>query len=162
MLRPTLLPTLGLAAALAACGGASDQPAPDPAATPDASPPSSSPVAVDDRDLAAYPQAYRTMDLPALPGATVTSTGRQTTSLRDGIVIQLTTEMSVSEASEFYREALTSRGWAEETGPGQAARALLPDLPLQRLSFVDGPLSYAVTLTANDGTTQVLINLIER
>jgi len=100
MLRPTLLPAFGLAVALAACGGASDQPAPDPAAMPAGSPPSSSTAGLDDRDLAAYPQAYRTMDLPALPGATVTSTGRQTTSLRDGLVIQLITEMSVGEARD--------------------------------------------------------------
>jgi hypothetical protein len=150
--------TLGVALVASACG-ASDTSAPGAGATMASSPG----VGASTRgsDLDAYPQLYRTMDLPTLPGATVTSTGRQTTSLRDGLAIRLTTSMNVAEARDYYRQELTTKGWTEQVGPGQAAQAMLPNLPLARLAFVKGALLYTATVTASAGVTQVAIDVTE-
>jgi hypothetical protein len=115
----------------------------------------------DQAGLGAYPALYRSMDLPALPGATITSSGRQTTSLRDGLAIRLTTTTGVAEARDYYRRELTARGWTEEVGPGRAAEAVMPNLPLARVSFLQGSLSYTATITASDGQTNIQINLLD-
>ena len=102
------------------------------------------------------------MELPALPGATITSTGRQATSLRDGLAIRLTTSMSVAEARELLPAGTAARGWTEQAGPGQAAQAMLPNLPLARLAFRERTACCTpATITANDGTARVDINLVE-
>jgi len=99
------------------------------------------------------------MGLPTLPDATITSTGRQTTSLRDGLAIRLTTPLSVAETRDFYRTAMIEAGWIEEAPPNPAAAAL--ELPVARVAFAKGSVSYSALLTAADGGTQVAINVME-
>ena len=103
-----------------------------------------------------YPETYRALGLPELPEATVVSTGRQTTSLRDGLSIQLTTSSSVREVRDYYRDALTALGWTNEGGPDRGV-----DLPAAGLTFSRDGLTYRATLLGLPSGTQVSISLID-
>lgn len=103
-----------------------------------------------------YPELYRSLGLPELPGARIVSTGRQTTSLRDGLALRLTTSMPVAKARDFYREALTAAGWVETPSRGAP-----PGIPLARLRFTRDTLTYIATIASIADGTQVTINVVE-
>ena len=104
----------------------------------------------------AYPAMYRDLDLPELPGGTVTSTGRQTTSLRDGITIRITTSMPVAEARDYYSGALRELGWEEAPTRG------VPGASMAGLLATNDGLTYMATITAIGDATQININLHDR
>ena len=103
-----------------------------------------------------YPALYRELDLPELPGGTVTSTGRQTTSLRDGLAIRVTTSMPVAEARDYYSNALRELGWEESPTRG------VPGAAMAGLHATKAGMTYMATMTAIGGATQVAINLHDR
>lgn len=140
-----------VSAALVTGCGAESEPAPAGAPTAaDANPTG---------DASAYPESYRSLDLPVLPGAVVTSAGRQSTSLRDGLSIRLTTERSVAEARTFYREHMTSLGWTPAaSGPGAAAL----NLPIANVIFTRNQLTFQATITAADSGSLVSLTVVER
>ena len=104
----------------------------------------------------AYPALYRDLDLPELPGGTVTSTGRQTTSLRDGITIRITTSMPVAEARDYYSGALRKLGWEEAPTRG------VPGASMAGLLATKDGLTYMATITAIGDATLTNINLHDR
>ena len=104
-----------------------------------------------------YPAIYRSQELPELTGATVTSTGRQTTSLRDGIRIDLETAMPVQDALAFYREQMAPLDWQETP-----ARTKFQSPMVGRVEFRKGALSLGITATRLGEVTKVNINLVEK
>lgn len=140
------------AVVLGSCAGTSEDANPAETAAPEE-------VAAAAGNESSYPDLYRSMGLPVLPGAAVTSTGRQSTSLRDGLTIRLTTTMSVAETRDYYRTAMAEAGWTETAPPGPAASAM--DLPVGRVAFTKDDVSFSALLTAADGGTQVAINVLE-
>lgn len=142
------------AVVLGSCAGTSEDA--NPAET---SAPPTGEIAAAAGSESSYPDLYRSMGLPVLPGAAVTSTGRQSTSLRDGLTIRLTTTMSVAETRDYYRTAMAEAGWTETAPPGPAASVM--DLPVGRVAFTKDDVSFSALLTAADGGTQVAINVLE-
>jgi hypothetical protein len=124
---------------LAAC----DTPA-ETEALVDAGAPAAIPSPVDDSTGIAYPTLCRSLELPELPGGVLLSTGRHTTSLRDGLSLSITTSMAIHEVRDYYSTALGDRGWEEAPSrviPGlQATRTgsptprRSPALPARRRS----------------------------
>jgi hypothetical protein len=127
-------------------------PADDTAGAADVNAPEAAASASSD---SAYPALYREMRLPQLPGAQVMSTGRQETSLRDGLAIRATTSMSVGDARNYVSQALTDEGWTE------APARVLPGLAISGLTATKGDLSYTATFTSNGDATQVAINVVQ-
>jgi hypothetical protein len=110
-------------------------------------------------EASAYPATYRDLNLPVLPGGVVTSAGRQSTSLRDGLSIRLTTSQSVAEVRAFYRDAMTALGWTP-AAPGSGAAAL--NLPLANVIFTRDQLTFQATITAGDAGSLVSLTVLER
>lgn len=105
----------------------------------------------------AYPAVYRDLALPEIEGGTVTDTGRQTTSLRDGIVVSLDSPKTVDEARAFYRDSLAAAGWAiAPAGRGGA----LPNMSMGMVEATKNGLRYQVTITARpEGGTQIRVSI---
>jgi hypothetical protein len=147
------LPICIVAISLLAC---SDAPADSDGLTRDGSPPSV--MASGESAGEEYPDLYRDLDLPELPGGTVTSTGRQTTSLHDGLAIRLTTSMSVADARDYYSDALGEQGW--EKAPSR----VVPGAPVTAALLFgtkDG-VTLMVTIAAMVDTTQITLNIHDR
>lgn len=143
-------------ASMLACSGApAGSNLPADADTPSAAASSTAPVAGESAGMA-YPVPYRDLDLPELPGGTVTSTGRQTTSLRDGITIRITTSMPVAEARDYYSTALRELGWEETPARG------VPGAPMAGLLATKDGVTYIATIMAIGDATQININLHDR
>ena len=104
----------------------------------------------------AYPALYRDMGLPELPGGQVVSTGRQETSLRDGLSLRVTTSIPVSEVRDYYSSALADLGW-EET-PSR----VLPGLPVAGLQATRDGVNYTATITDIGEETRIDISVIEQ
>jgi hypothetical protein len=105
----------------------------------------------------AYPALYREMALPEIDG-TVTNTGRQTTSLRDGLAITVTSAKTVDEARVFYQEALAKAGWTAEP---QGRGASVPNMPVARVAFSKGEVTYSAMITAvPDGGVRIDIRVM--
>lgn len=132
----------------------SDAPSDSDGLTGDGSRPAA--VAADESTGEAYPDLYRDLDLPELPGGTVTSTGRQTTSLRDGLAIRLTTSMPVAEAREYYSNALRQMGWEESPS------RVVPGAPMAGLHATKDGVTLMATITAMGDSTQVHLNIHDR
>jgi hypothetical protein len=110
-------------------------------------------------DGSAYPGTYTNLDLPVLPGGVVTSSGRQSSSLRDGLSIHLTSDKPVSEVRTFYQDAMSAIGWTPAAaGPGAAAL----NLPVAIVTFTRDQLSFSATITAGDSGSVVSITVLER
>ena len=140
---------VGAVALAASCG----------ADAPDAGEPSANGSPVASGDASAYPATYRDLDLPALPGGVVTSSGRQTTSLRDGLSIRLTSDKPVAEVRTFYQDAMTALGWTPAAaGPGAAAL----NLPIANVTFTRDQLSFSATITAGEPGSVVSLTVLER
>ena len=142
-----------LTAAMVACSGApagGDLPA--DADAPSVAVPTTAQAAGESAGMA-YPTLYRDLDLPELPGGTLTSTGRQTTSLRDGLVLRITTSMPVAEARDYYSNALRELGWDESPTRG------VPGAPMAGLNATKDGLTYTATIMLIGDATQVAINL---
>lgn len=58
-----------------------------------------------------YPALYTKEKLPQYAEATLISTGRQTSSLRDGIRLELQSSQPVQTIAKFYEKELKSLGW---------------------------------------------------
>jgi hypothetical protein len=95
---------------LVACGTPAETEAPV-----DAGAPAPTPSPIDDSTGIAYPALYRSLELPELPGGVLLSTGRQTTSLRDGLSLSITTSMSIPEVRDYYSTALGRPGLGGST-----------------------------------------------
>ena len=71
-----------------------------------------------------YPAIYRDMGLPEYQNASVTSVGRDNTSLRDGIRVTLLTQDADATIRAYYEAEMQDRGWAvEETVGSKDMRA---------------------------------------
>lgn len=104
-----------------------------------------------------YPAVYRERKLPELAGATITSTGRQGSSLRDGIRIDLETPMAVQEVLSFYRKQMTPLGWKEKP-----PRTKFQSPMVGRTEFTKGTLTYSVTASRIGQKTKINLNLVEK
>lgn len=60
---------------------------------------------------AAYPALYTSAKLPQYPGAKLVDTGRQTTSIRDGLRLTLETSDEVKKVAAFFESEMTKLGW---------------------------------------------------
>jgi hypothetical protein len=141
---------VGLAAA---CGGSS------PADTTESSSAAAAAASAPDAGMS-YPAAYTAMSLPELEGATLTSTGRQQTSLRDGLALTLTSSKTVDEVNTFYRDALTALSW---TAAPQGRGALVPNMPVAGGSFSKDGLTFTTIITAMPtGETRIEVRVLER
>lgn len=138
-----------LVISVAACGGAAEDGA--TASTPAASPASAS--------SSGYPAAYRSLNLPEIDGGTVTGTGRDVTSLADGITVRVMSEKPLDDVRAYYTKTMTEAGWTM-TPPGRGG--LLPNMPVAMLEFTKDRLTYQVTLTAQPGGTQIGLIVTER
>jgi hypothetical protein len=103
-----------------------------------------------------YPALYQSLGLPELPAATVMSTGRQSTSLRDGLSIRLSTASGVSDVRGFYVDTLLKSGWT--VAP---ARPLPPGMPMAGLEATRDGVRFSATIMAQGKTTQVDLAVIE-
>ncbi|MDA1185541.1 MAG: hypothetical protein O2930_12965 [Acidobacteria bacterium] len=101
----------------------------------------------------AYPDLYRDMDLPELPGGNLTSTGRQTSSLSDGLALRVETAMPVAEVRDYYSTALGELGWEESPTRG------VPGAPMAGLHATKDGVTYMATITRIGDATQVAITL---
>ena len=143
--------SLAILAVLAGCGAPVGTDAPNDSEAP--------PVAAVPADGAtglAYPTLYRDLNLPELPGGELVSTGRQTTSLRDGLSLGITTSMSVSDARAYYSDALGELGWEE------APSRVIPGAPMAGFQATRDGVNYMVTITAMEDQTQVNISVTEQ
>jgi hypothetical protein len=104
-----------------------------------------------------YPPLYRSLALPELPMATLTSTGRQSTSLRDGLSIRLSTPTAVGDVRGFYADALSKTGWT--VAP---SRPLPPGLPAAGVQATKDRLHFSATITAQGSATQVDLAVVEQ
>lgn len=104
-----------------------------------------------------YPSAYTNLKLPILANGTVTSTGRQATSLRDGLRIDVDTPTPVLEVLTFYRAEMKTLGWTETPNP---AKVQLPTIG--RAEFTKAALTYAVMASRAGNLTKVLISVLEK
>jgi hypothetical protein len=102
-----------------------------------------------------YPELYREMRLPEAPDAQVMSTGRQETSLSDGLSIRVSTPMAVQEARDYFSGALEGDGWKV------TASRPLPGINVSNLTATKGPVTYTATFTSNSGATQIDINVVQ-
>ena len=136
---------------LAACGTPAETEAPV-----DAGAPAAIPSPVDDSTGIAYPALYRSLELPELPGGVLLSTGRQTTSLRDGLSLSITTSMSIPEVRDYYSTALGDLGWEE------APSRVIPGAPMAGLQATRDGITYTATITGLAGETQISLSVIEQ
>ena len=104
-----------------------------------------------------YPAAFRNLKLPELTGATIASTGRQTTSLRDGIRIDLETTMPVQEVLAYYREQMAPLGWKDASPPARMKSPMMGGA-----TFTHEALTLTLTVTRMGETTKVGLNLVEK
>ncbi len=86
-----------------------------------------------------YPALYTSANLPQYPNALLTDTGRQTTSLRDGLKLQLESTDPVPTIAAFYEEKIKQLGWT---------------VPPQRVPTTT---QYVSTYTKDDRYFQVMI-----
>lgn len=101
----------------------------------------------------AYPALYRDLALPELPGGDLTSTGRQTSSLRDGLALRVETSMSVADTRDYYSAALGELGWEES--PTRS----VPGAPMAGLHATKDGVTDMATITRMGDATQVAISL---
>lgn len=106
-----------------------------------------------------YPDSYRALHLPELPDATITSTGRTSTNLRDGISLRLTSTKSLPDVREFYRDALVKLGFADAGTGGRGARSAVS---VAGLTFRKGALTYSATLASVQSEVRITISVIEK
>lgn len=144
-----LLPVL--AVSLSACAG---EPAGEGQPADAEAPPATS--TADTAGGMAYPGLYRDMDLPELPGGNLTSTGRQTSSLSDGLALRVETSMPVAEVRDYYSNALGELGWEES--PTRS----VPGAPMAGLHATRDGVTYMATITRMGEATQVRITLHAR
>jgi len=141
------LSLVALTVLLCACSG---EPAAD---TQPADTAPSTTVAADASAGMGYPDLYRDLDLPELPGGDLTSTGRQTSSLSDGLALRISTTMPVAEARDYYSSALGELGWEE------APTRSVPGAPMAGLHATKDDVTYMATITRMGDATQVAITL---
>ncbi len=149
--NPKLLLCFLTAFLLAGCGTAGETESPI-----DAGSTSSAPAPIDNSTGIAYPALYRDLDLPELPGGVLLSTGRQTTSLRDGLSLSISTSMPISEVRDYYSSALGDLGWEE------APSRVIPGAPMTGLRATRDGITYMATITGIAGETQVSISVTEQ
>lgn len=106
---------------------------------------------------AEYPALYRDQKLPELPGATIVSSGRQVTSLRDGLKIELQSAQGVQDILAFFREKMAPLGWKE----------ISPRLPFKSVTagtvrFQKDALTFDVGVTHFGGKSKVMLNLLQK
>ncbi len=106
---------------------------------------------------ATYPPAYRELKLPELAGATVTSTGRQSTSLRDGIRVEIETTMEVQPALDAYRATMTPLGW-KETPPRNKFKSPMVGIT----EFTRGDLTLGVNAMRLGPKTKITLSLLQK
>ena len=114
------------------------------------------PADADEPTGMAYPSLYRDLELPELPGGRLVSAGRQTTSLRDGLSLRVTTSMSISEVRDYYSQALRDSGWEE------APSRVIPGAPMAGLQATRDGINYTATIMGMGGETQINITVVER
>jgi len=104
-----------------------------------------------------YPAAYRDLGLPEYQNATLTGTGREITSLRDGLALTLVTREDDATLRAYYEAEMSARGWIlEETVASRKMRAagMLDKLPFGAVFSKDG-MRYQVS-TGRQGTDSVI------
>ncbi len=149
-----------MACLVAACGGEAPAPATSTSAT-EAGAAATAPPA---RDAAApatiagdYPALYKELQLPILPGGEVEDTGRQTSSLRDGLSLRvMAPDRSVDEVREYYRTQLAAGGWDE------VPSRVLPGMPATGVQATKDGVTFMAMITADSDRTRIQLNVTER
>ena len=78
--------------------------------------------------------------------------------LRDGLAITVTSAKTVDEARVFYQEALAKAGWTAEP---QGRGASVPNMPVARVAFSKGEVTYSAMITAvPDGGVRIDIRVM--
>lgn len=110
-----------------------------------------------------YPPAYRELGLPEYGNATVTDTGRDNTSLRDGIKVTLLTRDDGTKLRAYYETEMQSRGWQlQETAASAKMRAagMLDRLPFGAV-FKKDRMRFQVFTNPKGNGVAVHISVIE-
>ena len=102
-----------------------------------------------------YPPLYGN-ELPKYPGATLTDTGRQQSSLKDGLKLQLSSKDEVRSIANHYEEKMKALGW---TIPKQR----VPNDKMYVSRYTKGNLVYQIKIMrlSADKDTQITINYLE-
>jgi hypothetical protein len=127
-----------------------------PSSSPDTTPPTDTSSPSEQSESLHYPQLYLDANLPQYPDATLTDTGRQTKSLKDGIKLTLQTHDSVTTAAAFFRSQLESLSW-------QLPKEPFPQENLYVAEFQKDDLTFLITITRFEGQdhTQISINYLQ-
>ena len=144
-----------MAAAMAlpvACGGAAER---EPRPSSDTSNVETAPRSTES-GRSSYPDAYRQLELPEYPDATLIDTGRQTTSLTDGLRLTLRSAHSVTEAAAYYETQLTEAGWSSAPVRVQIDQFVLRE-------FMKDDLAYRFTIRPEpDGGVRIELLVLRR
>ncbi len=101
-----------------------------------------------------YPDLYKQANLPEYSKANLVDTGRQTTSIKDGLKLQLTSTESIQTIAAYYEGEMKNLGWAI---PEQK----FPNDQVYNNQYTKGDLYYQVTLTKFPDETKITINYAE-
>ena len=100
-----------------------------------------------------YPKLYTDANLPQYPGAKLTDTGRQTSSLRDGLKLNLETDDDVQKVSTFFKDEMTKLGWVADK------KRRLPAMPVDLTRFTKDDRYFQITVVRHgDGPTKITIS----
>jgi hypothetical protein len=98
-----------------------------------------------------YPELYTSANLPQYANAKLTDTGRQTSSLRDGLRLSLETDDDVQTVAKFFETEMAKLGW---TVPEKKFRSDQVDVT----RCTKGEVYFQVTTTKMPDKTTILIN----
>jgi len=108
-----------------------------------------------------YPQLYLDNNLPEYTGAILTSVGRQTASLKDGLAITAVSNDSMQLIMPFYIEAMEKLGYTYDKSKYEKTN-LLEEPPMMTVVFQKEKLKFSVVLMKmQEQQTQIKINFIE-
>ncbi|VAX38243.1 hypothetical protein MNBD_PLANCTO02-612 [hydrothermal vent metagenome] len=99
-----------------------------------------------------YPELYTNEQLPQYNEATLLNTGRQTTSLRDGIRLELESSQPVQTIAQFYEAKLKKSGW-------NVPKQKLRNETMYKNVCTKGEMKYSLTITKNADEKPITIQI---
>lgn len=98
-----------------------------------------------------YPNLYKQANLPEYSKANLVDTGRQTTSIRDGLKLQLTSKESVQTIATYYEGEMKNLGW-------YIPEQKFPNEQVYSSQYTKGDLYYQMTVTKFPDEIKITIN----